>query len=185
VSHVECPENQHERQDARNRERLIVDLERIWGVLALPPVQARPPAMPGARGRSVSERAALRHVPRRHRRCGRARAGDKDADDGQPALCCGARVLPGSTRASGARCGARLGAEGSAAHAGPRRAFVFCSLATLRASCASTASCTVLSNAVAAHGGGGERDVPARARRRRDYVLTAPRDLHYGGTATS
>ena len=38
--------------------------------------------------------------------------------DGQPALRCGARVLPGSTRTSGARCGARRGAKGSAAHAG-------------------------------------------------------------------
>ena len=37
--------------------------------------------------------------------------------DGQPALRCGARVLPGSTRTSGARCGARRGTKGSAAHA--------------------------------------------------------------------
>ena len=85
---------------------------------------------------------------------------------------------------SGARCGARRGAKGSAAHAGRRRAFASCSSATWRARCASISSCTVISNA-AAHGGGGEREVPARARRHEDYVLTAPRDLHYGGTATS
>ena len=34
-------------------------------------------------------------------------------------------------------------------------------------------------------GRGGEREVPARARRRKDSVLTAPRELLYGGTATS
>lgn len=104
--------------------------------------------------------------------------------DGQPALRCGARVLPGSTRTSGARCGARRGADGTATHAGRRRAFAPCFKTTWRASCASISGCTVLSNA-AAHGGGGEREVPARARRHEDYVLTAPRDLHYGGTATS
>ena len=89
--------------------------------------------------------------------------------DGQPALRCGARVLPGSTRTSGARCGARRGAKGSAAH-GWTEARV----------------CTLLLNNVggklcldlklhgafhaAAHGGGREREIPARARRREENV---------------
>ncbi len=34
MSHVECPENQRGRKDARNRERLNVDLEWIWQVRA-------------------------------------------------------------------------------------------------------------------------------------------------------
>ena len=184
MSHVEFPENQRG-NDARNlRVRRIVDLEWIWGVLALPPVLALLRRCPARAFEAYQSVLPYGIVPRRHRRRGRARAGDKDADDGQPALRCGARVLPGSTRTSGARCGARRGAKGSAAHAGRRRAFASCSSATWRARCASISSCTVISNA-AAHGGGGEREVPARARRHEYYVLTAPRDLHYGGTATS
>ena len=155
-----------------------------WGVLALPPVLAllrRCPARAFEAYQSVlpygmsHDGTVVAVVPVLVIRM---------LTDGQPALRCGARVLPGSTRTSGARCGARRGAKGSAAHAGRRRAFASCSSATWRARCASISSCTVISNA-AAHGGGGEREVPARARRHEYYVLTAPRDLHYGGTATS